>query len=125
MSRFASDDGSAVVEFVLVSILLVTVLLGVLQLTLALHVRNTVVDAAGEGARYGALAQSSPAAGAARTSELVATALSPRYGENVTAEVVERDGLVLVEVTVRAPLPVLGLLGPGGTLTASGRAVQE
>ncbi len=102
-----------------------TVLLGVLQLTLALHVRNTVVDAAGEGARYGALAQSSPAAGAARTSELVATALSPRYGENVTAEVVERDGLVLVEVTVRAPLPVLGLLGPGGTLTASGRAVQE
>lgn len=113
------------VEFVLVSILLVTVLLGVLQLTLALHVRNTVVDAAGEGARYGALAESSPAAGAARTRELVTTALHQRYGQDVSARVVERDGLTLVEVTVRAPLPVLGLLGPAGSMTASGRAVQE
>ncbi len=115
----------AVVDFVLVSILLVTVLVGVLQLTLALHVRNTVVDAAGEGARYGALAESSPAAGAERTRDLIATALDPRYGQDVRAEVVERDGMTLVEVTVRAPLPVLGLLGPSGVMTANGRAVQE
>ncbi len=107
------------------SILLVTVLLGVLQLTLALHVRNTVVDAAGEGARHGALAGSSPEAGAARTQELVTAALHARYGRDVTARVVEEDGLTLVEVTVRAPLPVLGLLGPSGAMTASGRAVQE
>ena len=107
------------------SVLLVTVLLGVLQLALALHVRNTVVDAAGEGARYGALAGSSPAAGVERTRELVTTALHSRYGQDVRSEVVERDGLELVEVTVRAPLPVLGLLGPGGTLTARGRAVLE
>ncbi len=40
-------------------------------------------------------------------------------------EIVERDGLELVEVTVSAPLPVLGLLGPSGTLTARGRAVLE
>src|SRR5699024_8700584 len=50
--RLNDERGSAVVEFVLVSVLVVTLLLGVLQLTLALHVRNTVVDAAGEGARY-------------------------------------------------------------------------
>lgn len=105
--------------------LLVTVLLGVLQLALALHVRNTVVDAAGEGARYGALAGSSPAAGAERTRELVTTALHARYGQDVRGEIVERDGLELVEVTVSAPLPVLGLLGPSGTLTARGRAVLE
>src|SRR5690606_41219162 len=63
--RLTGEDGTAVVEFVLVSVLVVTVLLGVLQLTLALHVRNTVVDAAGEGARYGALAGVSAEAGAA------------------------------------------------------------
>lgn len=113
------------VEFVLVSVLVVTVLLGVLQLTLALHVRNTVVDAAGEGARYGALVDSSPAAGVERTRELITTALHPRFGQDVRADVVERDGLMLVEITVRAPLPVLGLLGPAGTMTATGRAVQE
>lgn len=109
----------------LVSVLVVTVLLGVLQLTLALHVRNTVVDAAGEGARYGALAGSSPEAGAARTRELVMAALHQRYGRDVTARMVEEDGLMLVEVTVRAPIPVLGLLGPSGTMTATGRAVLE
>ena len=113
------------VEFVLVSVLVVALLLGVLQLTLALHVRNTVVDAAGEGARYGALEGSTPAAGAGRTRDLISTALHPRYGQDVSAEVVERDGLVLVEVTVRAPLPVLGLLGPAGVMTARGRAVDE
>ena len=100
-------------------------LLGVVQLALALHVRNTLIDAAGEGARYGALEGSSPQAGAQRTRELIGTALSARYGRDVSAAVVERDGLVLVEVTVRAPLPVLGLLGPGGVITADGRAVQE
>lgn len=113
------------VEFVLVSVLVVAVLLGVLQLTLALHVRNTIVDAAGEGARHGALEGSSPAAGAERTRELIGSALHSRYGNDVSARVVERDGLALVEVTVRAPVPVLGLLGPAGTMTASGRAVQE
>lgn len=109
----------------LVSVLVVTLLLGVLQLTLALHVRNTVVDAAGEGARYGALAGSSPQAGAVRTSEIITTALHPRFGQDVTARVVERRGMQLVEVEVRAPVPVLGLLGPSGTMTARGRAVLE
>ena len=109
----------------LVSVLVVTVLLGVLQLTLALHVRNTVVDAAGEGARYGALAGSSPEAGAARTPGLGTAALPPRDGRDGTARMVEEDGLMLVEVTVRAPIPVLGLLGPSGTMTATGRAVLE
>lgn len=113
------------VEFVLVAILVVTLLLGVMQLTLALHVRNTVVDAAGEGARYGALEGSSPQAGAARTRELIAAALHPRYGQDVSAHVVDRRGLELVEVTVRAPIPVIGLLGPAGVMTASGRAVLE
>lgn len=119
------DDGSAVVDFVLVSVLVVTLLLGVLQLTLALHVRNTVIDAAGEGARYGALEGSSPQAGVARTRELITAALHPRYGQDVSAQVVDRDGLELLEVTVRAPVPVLGLLGPAGTMTANGRAVLE
>ena len=35
------------------------------------------------------------------------------------------DGLDVVRVTVSAPLPVLGLLGPGGVLTVEGHALQE
>ena len=41
--------------------------LAVVQLALALHVRNTVIDAAAEGARFASLAGSSPADGVART----------------------------------------------------------
>ncbi|WP_307807351.1 TadE/TadG family type IV pilus assembly protein [Naasia sp. SYSU D00948] len=46
----ASDDGSAPAEFVMVGAVLVLLVLSVLQLGLALHVRNTVTDAAAEGA---------------------------------------------------------------------------
>ena len=50
------DRGSAVVEFALVTPLLLLVALAVLQITLALHVRSTLTAAAAEGARAGALA---------------------------------------------------------------------
>ena len=46
----------------------------------------------------------SPAAGAERTRELVATALHPRFGQDVRGQVLHRDGLEVVEVTVRATL---------------------
>ena len=52
----ADDRGSAVVDFALVGGLVALVFAGVLQLTLAQHVRNTLVDCAAEGARYAALA---------------------------------------------------------------------
>lgn len=123
--RLREDDGSAIVEFVLVSILVVALLLGVLQLTFALHVRNTLIDTAGEGARHAALAGSSTAAGVTRTRELIDASLHPRFGEDVTARHVTRDGLAMVEVAVTAPLPVLGLLGPRGSLSVVGRAVVE
>jgi hypothetical protein len=34
-------------------------------------------------------------------------------------------GVQVVEVTVTAPVPVVGLVGPSGTLTVHGRAFQE
>ncbi|GMA29919.1 TadE/TadG family type IV pilus assembly protein [Arenivirga flava] len=45
----ADERGSAPAEFVMVSALLLALLLAVLQLGVALHVRNTVTDAASEG----------------------------------------------------------------------------
>lgn len=98
---------------------------GVAQLALALHVRSTLIDCAAEGARYGALDGSSPEAGAARTRELISSALAPGFADGVSAEDAVQDGLAIVRVEVTAPLPVLGLLGPGGRLTVEGRALQE
>lgn len=120
-----AERGSALVDFVLVGALVTVLFVGVLQLALTLHVRNTLIDCAAEGARFGALAGSSPAAGAQRTRDLIATAVSPAYAGDVGAAVTSQGDLPVVEVTVVAPLPVLGLLGPGGVMTVAGRAVAE
>jgi len=113
------------VEFVLVSVLVVTIVMALLQLVLGLHVRNTLVDSASEGARHAALVGSGPAEGVARTRELVSLTLSPRYARDVRASQMQRGGVSLVRVEVSAPLPVLGLLGPSGVLNVSGHAVLE
>lgn len=119
------DAGAAVVDVVLVGVLLSLLLLAVLQLTLAVHVRTTLVDCAGEGARFAALAGNDPAAGEGRTRELIGADLSETYAQDVVAgrEVVE--GLDTVVVRVRAPLPVLGLLGVGTVVQVEGHARAE
>lgn len=120
-----ADDGSAVVEFVLVSVLVLVLLLGVVQVALALHVRSLAIDAAAEGARVAARADRGPADGAARTRDLLTAALTGAYARDVTAGGGTLDGVPVAEVTVRAPLPVVGLLGPGGVLTVRGHALLE
>ncbi|MEI2279007.1 pilus assembly protein [Paenarthrobacter ilicis] len=111
------------VEFVLVGTLLTLLLLSILQLTLILHVRNTLVDAAASGARYGSLADRTPEDARARTVELIHDALSDDFAQDVATGEATLAGLRTMEVTVRAPLPVVGLLGPGGLLEVSGHAV--
>lgn len=120
-----SDRGSAVVDFVLVLVVLLPVFLGILQLALVLHVRNTLTSAASEGARYGATADRGPADAAARTREQIRGAISSRYADHVTAHEVMVDGAPTVEVRVEATVPALGIGGPGIHLSLTGHAVEE
>jgi TadE-like protein len=119
------DDGSAVVEFTLVSILLVTLFLAVLQVGLVIHVRNTLVASAAEGARYAANADRGFVDGVRRTQTEIARAISPGFADDVDARYVERNGVTLVEVRVRATFPLLGLVGPADSLEVVGHAVEE
>lgn len=119
------ERGSAVAEFVLVAALVLALFLGVVQVALALHVRSLVVDAAAEGARIAARADRDLADGAQRTRALLTASLSESYARDVTVRTTTLDGLPVVEVTVRAPLPVVGILGPSGGLTARGHALRE
>lgn len=119
------DTGSAVVEFTLVGVLLTLLTLAVIQLGLALHVRNTVLDAAAEGARFGALADNVPADGVARTRELITEAIGADYATDVAVGTGEWMGHPAVVVQVRTTLPVVGLLGIGGGLEVSGHAALE
>ena len=113
------------VDFALVGGLLTLLFVWVLQLSLALHVRNVLVDCATQGARQGALVGSDPAAGAVRTRALIRAELSDRYAEHVRSELGDLDGVPVVEVRVEAPLPVFGTLGPGRRLSVTGHAMLE
>lgn len=125
MLSLGDDEGSAAAEFVMVGALLTIMTLSVLQLGLALHVRNTVVDAAAEGARFGALADNTLEDGVARTTDLITTALGPGYAADVTASYGTYLGHPASIVTVRTPLPLIGLVGIDDGLEVSGHAAVE
>lgn len=119
------EAGSAAVEFLLVSVLVLAIFLGVVQVALAVHVRSLAIDAAAEGARVAARADRGPADGVARTRALLTGSLTSAYARDVSAGRTTWDGAAVTEVTVRAPLPVVGLLGPSGVLTVRGHALEE
>jgi hypothetical protein len=124
-SRRGRESGSAVADFAMVSGLVSVIFVAVFQLGLALHVRNTLISCASEGARVGARAGADPADGVARTRQLIGQSISPRFAQDVTADVVEVDGVRVVAVRVTAPLPVLGPLGPDRALDVVGHAFLE
>ena len=110
----------------MVSALVVVLGMGVFQLGLVVHVRNTLIAAAAEGARLGARADAAPGEAAARTRAFISDALPDAYaGEVTSARIRTAEGVAVVEVTVVSPIPVIGLIGPTGTMTVTGRAFDE
>ncbi|MGY2127454.1 TadE/TadG family type IV pilus assembly protein [Blastococcus sp. SYSU DS0617] len=131
--QFRPDDdgerGSAVVDFVLVSLLIVALLLAVLQVAVYAHVRNVVTASAQEGARFAANADVDSALGAARTVEVVARATTRRTAEGLactSAEETDPSGLTLVVVRCSGSVPsLISALGNLLPLEVTGRAVKE
>jgi Flp pilus assembly protein TadG len=121
----AGERGTAVVEFTLVSVVLVGLFLAILQLGLVLHVRNTLVACAAEGARHAANADRELADGEARTSALIAESLTPRFGDGIASRYVTAGEVQLVEIEVTTTLPLFGLLGVDRGLRVTGHAVEE
>lgn len=119
------ERGSAVVDFVLVGGLLTLFFLAIVQLTLVLHVRNTLIDAAASGARYGTLADRGSADARDRTAALIGVALNQDFATDVTTSEATYQGIRTLEVTVRAPLPVIGLIGPRAVLEVKGHAAIQ
>lgn len=109
----------------MVAALLTVLTLSVIQLGLVLLIRNTAVDAAAEGARFGALADNSLSDGVARASDLLTVALGPSYATDVSASTGSYLGHPAVIVTVRTPLPLIGLVGITDGLEVSGHAALE
>ncbi len=119
------DRGAAVVDIVLVIVVLVPLVLGIIQVALVMHVRNTLAAAASEGARYAATQGGSSGAGEARTRSQIEAGIAGRFAQDVVVRGVVVGGLPTIEVVVRARVPALGLGGPGIDLVVEGHAVAE
>ena len=123
------ERGSAVVDFVLVSLLLLMLLLAVLQVAVYVHLRNVVTASAQEGARFAANADVDSSSGAARTAQIVARATSARTAAGLSCtstEEADPSGLTVVVVRCSGRVPtLLSALGDLLPLTATGRAGKE
>lgn len=123
--RLLEQRGAAPVEFVLTGTLLVLITLGVLQLSLSIYVRNTVIDAAAEGARFASLADNSLLDGVQRAEELIRSSL----GEGFMVEFRGRHAVVVnqpaIELTATTALPIVGIWGFFGTMEVSAVAAEE
>ena len=120
--------GAAVVEFTLVTVLLLALFLVVVQVGLVLHARNVLVAAAAEGARYGANADRTVEQGAQRAQQVAEDSLGGAASDNVVAQpgtpsVV--DGAQVLEIVVRTDLPVMLLPGGDLRITVRGHALEE
>lgn len=125
MAEQVRERGAAVVEFVLVMTLLVPLVLGIAQVGLVLHVRNTLAAAASEGARASAPIGATPSDAVAQTRRMIRQALADRYASDISASWMTVDGVPATEVEVQARVPALGLFGPSVSVTVRGHAVRE
>ena len=124
-TRFrASEEGSEVVSTVLVQGLVVLVILLLVQIAFASHVRTMSVSAASEGARRGGLLGGDEEQAAARTGELLDSLVGAAKDREISVDRESDAGVDILVVTVRTRLPLVGGFGPRW-LTVHGRALVE
>ena len=124
-SHLHEDEGSAVVDFVLIASVLVMLVLGIMQVCFAVHVRNTLASAAAEGARYAASADRSTSDALGRTRLSISQSVGSRFARDISVGNHVIGGLDFAEVTVRAAIPLVGTLGGPATTTVRGHALLE
>ena len=104
--------------------LVVLVILLLVQLAFASHVRTMSVSAASEGARRGGLLGGDEDEARARTGELLDSLVGAANDREITVERESDAGVDVLTVTVHTRLPLVGGLGPRW-LTVRGRALVE
>lgn len=123
-SATAGEEGAEVVSYVLVQAMVLIVVLAVLQLGFALHIRNMTIAAASEGARRGAMLAGSDASAIERTESMLDSIWGSARERTIETGRTQISGREVLVVTVTTDLPVLASWGPTW-LTVTGSAVVE
>ena len=95
-----------------------------MQIAFASHVRTMSVSAASEGARRGGLLGGDEDEAAARTGELLDSLVGAAKDREIAVDRESDAGVDILVVTVRTRLPLVGGFGPRW-LTVHGRALVE
>lgn len=106
----------------MVASLLVLLVLAIIQFAGMIHVRNTLIDAASTGARFGALDDRTAEDGVERARSLIASSVSDRYAQDISYTYRPDENGQVLEITVEAQYPVLVVLTGVGNLEATGSA---
>lgn len=120
--RDKSQLGSAVVEFVLISVPLVLLAVTTVTIALTSFVSMVIRDSAVEGARFAALADQNSDSGCLRAQQLISAALAGKFVPKVSCH--SLDGLEEI-VMVNGRLQMFGFLPGVRDLSAIGRAPRE
>ena len=127
MYQFNEEKGSVMVEFALVSVLLITLLVGIVQIGLVFNTQLTLENAASGGARFVSLP-------IARTDDEIVNYIKslaptvPLSSSNITVTPsVRTRGIPLtVKIVYDYPIPVtLGILPDKYTLSVSSVTMQQ
>ncbi|MGI8880458.1 MAG: TadE/TadG family type IV pilus assembly protein [Jatrophihabitans sp.] len=102
LPRRVSDGGAAVAEFAMVTVLLVLLFFGVLQVAAYLYVRNVVSASVADAARYVSASGVDPGVAGARVEELISRSLTPGVAHSLrcTGAAVRDQSSGLDEVVV-------------------------
>ena len=98
------ERGNAPAEFVLVSALLVSLVLGLLQVLFVGYARHALTAAASEGARQASLPDVSGEQALALTRALITQSLSETYASEVSLARSTRLGIPTSEMIITAPI---------------------
>lgn len=105
------ESGAAVVDFVMISVLLVFLLLGVLQVAVYFYARNVVASSAADGARYAAAEGVAAGAGGTRAAQLMRQGLDAGDASAIHCEGVPAvdaaSGLAVETVRCRGQIRLL------------------
>ena len=126
MRGFSGDErGSEVVSTVLVQGLVVLVILLLIQLAFASHVRTMSVSAASEGARRGGLLGGDEQEAVARTSELLDSLVGASRDREISVTRESDAGTDILVVTVRTRLPLVGAMAADAGAREAARILAE
>ncbi|MFM6971718.1 MAG: TadE/TadG family type IV pilus assembly protein [Rhodoluna sp.] len=123
--RFAEERGSAVADFVLVSVPILFLALSVLGLSLAAYTRLVLIDTAIEAARFSALADQSDSDGCARAKLLFSKTFGANSVLHANCFTDQINGREYSRAVLSSELINLGFITFGPEIKASAKAIRE